>query len=257
MARVVDFKIESSTPVFDGTSYGVSVTYECIDALATIAVDPKAPENAVIVGLDKAPKDKNGDVVFSTEVSILRPTDEAKRSPFLFYEVVNRGRNLSFKLLDDASAAGIPSKPEDAGDGFLLKHGDTLVWNGWQPGLPNKLMNINLPVEEGVTATSREQAIFDKPGKIGTLKLSYPAASLDVSKATLTVRNNETGEQTTPKGLSFKYVSPTEIEITRPEGMSNGAIYEFIYQVKNPVPAGLGMAGIRDVVSFLRGNPRP
>ncbi|WP_245926628.1 alpha/beta hydrolase domain-containing protein [Breoghania corrubedonensis] len=254
-ARVIDFKIQSSGSVFDGQSYGDAGTYERIDAIATIAVDPKAPENAVIVGIDKAPKDKNGDVVFSAEVSILRPAEAAKRSPFLFYEVTNRGRNLSFELLNDSHSAGIPSKPEDAGDGFVLEHGDTVVWNGWQPGLPDKLMNITLPVEEGVAGTSREQIIFDKPGATGTLKLSYPAADLDPAKATLTVRTNDTDKAETPKDLGFKYVSETEVEITRPADAPAGAIYEFVYPAKNPVPAGLAMAAIRDVVSFLRGNP--
>ena len=254
-ARVVDFKIQSTEPVFDGQAYGNAGTYERIDALATIAINPKTPGNAVIVGLDKAPKDKNGDVVFSTEVSILRPTDEAGRSPFLFYEVVNRGRNLSFQLLADSHSADIPSKAEDAGDGFVLEHGDTVVWNGWQPGLPDKLMNITLPVEQGVTGISREEIIFDKPGKTGKLELTYPAANLDPAKAKLTVRTNEADKATTPKGLSFKYVSETEIEITRPADAPAGAIYEFVYKAKDPVPAGLGMAAIRDVVSFLRGNP--
>ena len=254
-ARVIDFKIQSSGPVFDGQSYGDAGTYERIDAIATIAVDPKAPENAVIVGLDKAPKDKNGDVVFSTEVYILRPSEAAKRSPFLFYEIVNRGRNLAFFALDGAHSNSIPSSAKDAGDGFLPAHGDTIVWNGWQPHLADKLVNIDLPVEKGVTSMSREQAIFDKAGETGTIKLTYPAADLDPAKAKLTVRTDDADKAETPKGLTFKYVSPSEIEITRPADAPAGAIYEFIYPAKDPVPAGLGMAAIRDVVSFLRGNP--
>ena len=254
-ARVIDFKIQSSGPVFDGQSYGNAGTYERIDAVATIAVDPKAPENAVIVGIDKAPTDENGDVVFSTEVSILRPSEAAKRSPFLFYEIVNRGRNLAFSALDGAHSNSIPSSAEDAGDGFLPAHGDTIVWNGWQPHLADKLMNIDLPVEKGVTGMSREQAIFDKAGETGTIKLTYPAADLDPAKATLTVRTDDADKAETPKGLTFKYVSPSEIEITRPADAPAGAIYEFVYPAKDPVPAGLGMAAIRDVVSFLRGNP--
>ncbi|WP_321335418.1 alpha/beta hydrolase domain-containing protein [Breoghania sp.] len=255
MSRVIDFKIESTGPAIEGTSFGEVGAYERIDAIATIAVKPDDPANAGIVGLDKAPRDKHGDVVFTSEVSILRPSDENSRSPFLFYEVPNRGRNLSFMLLNASHSSAVPTKPEDAGDGFLLSQGDTIVWNGWQPFLGEKLLNVTLPVEKGVTGISREQKIFDKPGETGTLKLTYPAADLDPAKAKITVRVNDTDEATTPKDLSFKYVSENEVEITRPASMPAGAIYEFIYPAKDAVPAGLSMAGIRDVVSFLRGNP--
>src|SRR5258708_1064226 len=47
-------------------------------------------------------------------------------------------------------------------------------------------------------------------------------------------------------------------------GFDSGAIYEFIYQAKDPIVMGIGFAVTRDVVSFLRyeaaddnGNPNP
>ncbi|WP_430513354.1 alpha/beta hydrolase domain-containing protein [Pannonibacter phragmitetus] len=58
----------------------------------------------------------------------------------------------------------------------------------------------------------------------------------------------------TPEDLTFKYVSNTEIEITRPAGMDAGAIYDFVYPAEGSVPSGLAFAATRDVISFLRGN---
>ncbi len=230
-------------------------TYDRIDATATFAIDPKSPRVANIVDIDKVPLNDQGEIVFSTEVSILQPTNAAKKSGLLFYEVPNRGRNLSFMLLNRSNSSAIPQKAGDAGDGFLMLRGDTVVWSGWQSDLPASAINLNLPVLKDITGPSREQFIFDKSGTTGKGKLTYPAADLDPAKATLTVRQNENDPRTTPAGLSFKYVSPTEIEITRPAGMDAGAIYDFVYPATNPVPQGLAFAATRDVVSFLRGNP--
>ncbi|MEH0075790.1 alpha/beta hydrolase domain-containing protein [Pannonibacter sp. Pt2] len=253
-ARVTGFQIQSTSPAFEGATFADTGAYERIDAIATIAVDPDAPANAGIVDLDKAPRNAKGEVEFTTEVFILRPADAKKQSPFLFYEVPNRGRNLSFTLLNRAQASGVPAKAEDAGDGFLMNRGSTVVWSGWQFDVPEAGINITLPKLPGVKGTSREQMIFDKPGETGKIPLTYAAADLDPSKARLTVRATPEDAPATPEGLTFKYVSNTEIEITRPAGLDAGAIYDFVYPAEGSVPLGLAFAATRDVISFLRGN---
>ncbi|MBD8892224.1 alpha/beta hydrolase domain-containing protein [Roseibium litorale] len=253
-ARVTGFQIQASSPAFEGQTFGGTGAYERIDAIATIAVNPDAPANAGIVDLGKAPRNAKGEVEFTTEVFILRPADAGKQSPFLFYEVPNRGRNLSFMLLNRTEGSGVPAKAEDAGDGFLMNRGDTVVWSGWQSDLPEAAINITLPTLPDVKGTSREQMIFDKPGETGKISLTYPVADMNPSKAKLTVRATPDDAPSTPEGLTFKYVSNTEIEITRPAGMDAGAIYEFVYPAEGSVPAGLAFAATRDVISFLRGN---
>lgn len=255
LARVTSFEILSEKPIFDGKSFGKVGTYERIDAKASFAVDPKSPRLSGIVGLDKAPTNKAGEVEFSTEVSILRPVDAAHRSGLMLYEVANRGRNLSFMLLNLSGTVGIPATAADAGDGFLMERGDTVVWSGWQTDLAPDLLNLDLPKLPDVTGISREQFIFDKPGATGKGTLTYPAASMDPAGAKLTVREKEGDAPTTPEGLSFKFVSPTEIEIDRPANMDAGAIYEFVYTAKDAVPSGLAFVATSDVNSFLRGNP--
>jgi hypothetical protein len=54
------------------------------------------------------------------------------------------------------------------------------------------------------------------------------------------------------------------VRITRPPGFDAGAIYEFIYEARDPIVMGLAFAATRDVVSFLRyetqdstGEPNP
>ena len=254
-ARVTEVDVMSTTTVFDGKTYGAGGAYERIDAIASFAVDPASPRAQAIVDIDKAPVNGAGEVEFSTEVVILRPVATAKRSSTLFYEVPNRGRNLSFMALNRATSVKIPSTLEDAGDGFLLSHGYTLVWSGWQSDLSDDLLNLTLPKAEGVTGQSREEFIFDKAEAVSTATLTYPAADLDPAKATLTVRQKEADQRQTLDGLSFRYLSPTEIEITRPAEMDAGAIYEFIYPAKDAVPSGLAFIALSDLVSFLRGHP--
>lgn len=254
LARVTGFEVKSSAPAFEGTAFEGAGAYERIDAIASFAVDPTSPRYSGIVDIDKAPVNAAGEIVFSTEVSILRPSDPARRSPFMLYEVPNRGRNLSFLLLNRGESTAVPEKADDAGDGFLMQRGDTIVWSGWQTDLPKKFLNLELPVLPDVTGLSREQFIFDKAGETGSGTLTYAAADLDPSKATLTVRARESDEPKQAEGLAFRYLSPTEIEITRPAGMDAGAIYDFVYPAKDAVPSGLAFAATSDLVSFLRGN---
>src|SRR5205085_8929931 len=82
--------------------------------------------------------------------------------------------------------------------------------------------------------------------------LSYPAADLDPAHAKLTVRQREADPRVTPAGLEFKFDGPNKITIKRPESFDAGAIYELIYEAKDPKVMGLGFAATRDLISFLR-----
>jgi len=46
-------------------------------------LDPKAPENTVIVDLDKAPRNVRGMVEYEVDIFILRPADAAKGNGIL------------------------------------------------------------------------------------------------------------------------------------------------------------------------------
>jgi len=56
----------------------------------------------------------------------------------------------------------------------------------------------------------------------------------------------------TPADMSWSYTGDSQIRIVRPQGFDGGAIYEFVYQAKDPIVMGLGFAAMRDVISFLR-----
>ncbi|WP_374629837.1 alpha/beta hydrolase domain-containing protein [Pannonibacter indicus] len=251
-ARVTGFTIVSQRPVFEGRTFGAVGAYERIDAIAEFAVDPDEPRLDAIVGVDDAPVNAQGDVEFSANVTILKPADPARASGLLFYEIANRGRSISPILLNLAPGASVPDKAADAGDGFQMLRGDTIVWSGWQADVAPGLFRITLPVLEGKTGLAREQVVFDRLEDSSTLALKFPMASLDPSAIRVTV---QAGPDAPAVPLAFVIDNESQITVTRSKDHDAGAIHEVVYTAKNPVPAGLGFAAVSDLNSFLRGLP--
>jgi Alpha/beta hydrolase domain len=255
-AKLVKFEIiRVESPAFEGRSFGSVGTYDRILARATIAVSPDDPHNRIIVDLDRAPRNAQGLVEAVTDVEILRPSVAANGNRRLFYEVLNRGSKLGFALFNDVpTVVNDLVKATDAGNGFLMNRGYTVVWSGWQgdivPGAGR--MTFAPPVVPDITGLAREDFIFDHTDNPASATLSYPAADLDPAHTRLSVRQREADPRATPAGLEVKFESPTKISIRRPDGFDAGAIYEFIYTAKDPKVMGLGFAATRDVVSFLR-----
>jgi hypothetical protein len=255
-AKVTRFEIIRVEPAFAGRSFGATGPYEKITARATLGVDPADRHNSIVVDLDRAPRNAAGLVEAVSEVVILRPANPSKPNRRLLFEAVNRSRILELALFNDAMDTSEMTTAEEAGNGFLMNQGYTLVWAGWQGDLPSAKGRLVMspPVVPGVTGLSREEYIFDNLTNPMTASLTYPAADLDPAHAALTVREREADPRATPADLSFTYDGPGKIRIARPAGFDAGAIYELIYTAKDPKPMGLGFVAARDVVSFLRND---
>jgi hypothetical protein len=253
-AKVLSFEVLKVEPAFAGESFGAIGAYEKVTARATIGVDPADPRNAGIVDLALAPRGASGLVEATSEVEILRPVDGAKANGSLLYEAVNRGRKLGVGLFDDAPQSNALGAAADAGNGFLMRQGYTIVWSGWQGDVPagEGRLTVAVPVVPGVTGFSREEWVFDTTTNPAVASLTYPATDLDPAHARLTVREREADARASPADLQFAFVSPTRISVTRPQGFDAGAIYELVYTAKDPMVLGLGFAATRDVVAFLR-----
>jgi alpha/beta hydrolase family protein len=254
-AKIVKFDIaRTESPAFEGRTFGTVGTYDRIIARATLAVAPDDPYNSIIVDLDRAPRNEQGLVEAVTDVEILRPTVAANGNRRLLYDVLNRGNKLVLALFNDAVPVNDLTRAADAGNGFLMDRGFTMVWSGWQgdiaPG--GGRMTFSPPVVAGVTGLAREDYIFDHLDNPTMATLSYPSADLDPAKAKLSVRARETDARATPADLTFAFEGANKISILRPDGYDAGAIYEFIYLAKAPKVMGLGFAATRDIVSFLR-----
>ncbi len=250
-AEVAGFELTARAPALGGRSFGAAGTAEMITGRATLALDPTLPQNMTIVDLDQAPRDAKGRVGASTDVVILRP---ARPNGTLLFEVLNRGRKLIPGWAQDTQAAqGVRlQQPEDAGNGFLLEQGFTLVWAAWQGDTPRaaNTPGLDLPIAAGLTGFSREELTFDGTSGPKRATLAYPAA--DPARARLVMRTSADAPPTTPAGLGYVFIDPSTIEVTPPENASAAALYEFSYQARDPKPFGIGLAAIRDVTSFLR-----
>ena len=259
---------ERETPVFGGAQFGAVGAYECLHGTVYGALDPEHPLNIGITNLDKAPR--SGLVEYQSEFRILKPIKQPRGGGFLIYDVANRGNQPILPRLNGAPEGG---RPQHAGNGFLMRHGFTVVWSGWQGDVPpgNDRLIARFPVVPDVTGIVREEFIAEATGLLGDnnieevsddrfiATLVYPVA--DTAGATLTVREREGDPRIRPAGLAWRLVDDHHIEISRPTayGFDPGAIYEFIYRARDPMVMGIGFAAIRDLVSFLRyeadGNP--
>ncbi|MGZ5803110.1 MAG: alpha/beta hydrolase domain-containing protein [Xanthobacteraceae bacterium] len=254
-AKVVKFEVvRVDSPAFEGRTFGTVGTYDRIIARVTIAVDADNAHNAVIADIFRAPRNEDGLVEAVTDVEILRPTNAAKANRRLLYDVVNRGNKVMLGYFNDAPRTNNPVRAADAGSGFLMNQGYTLVWSGWQGDLSasNGLLAIAVPTVPRVTGLSREEFIFDNTQNPVMASLTYPAADPEAPEAQVTVREYEGDNRATPTDLAIKFTAADQIAVTRPAGFDAGAIYELIYRAKEPKVMGLGFAATRDVVAFLR-----
>jgi hypothetical protein len=260
-------RIESA---FDGLSFSGVGPYEKVIGRAWAEADPMHRLNAGIVNLGTAPTDAAGRVEYGCDFYLLRPADLRRGNGRIFYDVVNRGNKLALNNLNDAPRVNDPATAADAGNGFLMRQGYSLLWSGWQGDLDegDDLLRARLPVAtEGgapIVATNRDEFIFEHTRSPVTVPLSYPAQALDQRTATLTVRQREQDARTVLSSEHWRFKSNTRIEIIRPTAFDAGAIYEFIYRARDPIVMGLGFAAVRDLVAFMRhdsvdadGRPNP
>jgi hypothetical protein len=256
--RVTELRLGAPEPFASGTQFGGAGAYERLTGTAKGELDPADPRNKGIVNLAKAPRNARGMVEYETEIFMLRPADPAKASGKLVYEVNNRGRKfLPHWLMDAAKATNDPKTAEDAGNGFFLRRGYTVVWSGWDPDAPraNDGMAMTVPTPEPpVVRTIRDELVNGTRGPLrDAFALTYPAASLEPGEARLTMRRKEAYPATEIPATGWKFENARTIRLlpegTRPEP---GALYELSYKAKNPKVLGIGFAATRDLVARLR-----
>ena len=225
-AEVARFEVLSRQPQASG---------ELITARATIALDPRDAHNAAIVDLGSAPRNAQGRVEATTDVTILRPVHPMG---VLLVDLPNRGNVVGLRYFDDESA------------GFLASRGVTVIEVGWQGDVASGVV-FQPPIARGLTGRARETWTFSDDGLIQRVKLSYPAAA--DPKAWIAVHLRPDAAATTLPGLSVRFVDPQTVEITRPPELTKpGPVFELIYTATDPKVMGMGFAAVRDVVAFLK-----
>lgn len=264
-ARLTEINVTAVEPFAEGAVFGKTGAYERVLGTFKGELDPADPRNRVIVNLDKAPRNTAGRIEYEADFFMLRPADAARGNRKILHDVTNRGRkNLHWRLTDArlATPAGAndPRTAQDAGNGLFFRMGYTMVWNGWDPGAPRSNSGMGMkPVIATNDGAAIVRLIRDELMSGGrgpqrkTFRLTHEAATLDQSRATLTVRRNESDARRPIAADGWAYIKPNEIRLL-PEGTlpEPGSLYEFHYPAKNPRVLGIGLAATRDLISFLR-----
>jgi hypothetical protein len=260
----------SQMPTFAGTTFGAVGTYDKIRGTASGTLDPKDPKNAVITDIALAPVDANGLVEYNMDFYILKPTDLTKGNHKVFFELPNRG-GKQYGALNLSGGGNDPTTAADAGTAFLQNEGYTIVWGGWEPTVSraNNSMGVTVPVAVNADGSAITGPVYEyiENDNATTMSATLPYAtnSTDTTLATLTVKQHLTDAATPVPSTGWTWTSPTTIALL-PAGtpFTQSAIYELVYTAKNPWVAGVGLAAIRDLASFLRnatadtaGTPNP
>ena len=261
-ARITKITVASRVPAFNNQSFGTAGRFEKIKGIATGEIDPADRRNALITDIQFAPKNANGRVEYRTNFTMVKPVDMSKSAGVLFYNIVNRGNH------------GGPAEFHvggDPGDGFLYKLGQVVLWSGWQGDIPlstdgSDREGIELPVapvtgpvwDRILNASGNTQSL---PGAVGRMP-----ASLDTARAKLISATSET-----PAGVKSGVVTyaasdwafadcrtvpfpgtPDPTRICLRNTFNPALLYEVVYTAKDPFVLGVGMAAMRDVISFFR-----
>lgn len=265
---VTRLEVRARGPYADGVTFGEAGAYERIDGTIHFAVDPAHPANALIVDLDKARRDDQGYVHFTADFCLLQPVDPAKANRRLLFEVLNRGRKLIPRMLNHAAPTPVPTEEIDPGDGFLLRHGWTLAWCGWQWDVISSpaLMGIDVPqaVDEAGKPIHGEMVLQFQPNARSYNKLladrvhrPYPAADIDDPDATLTVRDWSDGPRTKIPRDQWRFArggtdpTPDDTNIWLRTEFKPGKVYELVYRTRRCPVVGAGLLAVRDTTAFL------
>ena len=275
-AEVVALHILKREPFAGGQVFGNVGPYEQITAIARFAIDPKDARNRVIIDLDLAPKNAGGKVEFASDVVILAPKDPAKGNGAIFYDVNNRGNKLALGMFNRPPGGPGPDAKNPAGDGFLMRRGYTVVWSGWigelLPGDGRLLLQAPQAREKGKLVHGLVRQEMSSDANVKSMPLSrrpnhgsYAPAKDAEATAILTKRMHEKDKHVLAYDGTWKLVRMPMREVkdgapgTLPEirlelvgGFEPGVLYELSYEGEGSLVQGVGFAGVRDLISFLR-----
>jgi hypothetical protein len=241
----------TARPFQGGRPFGEVGPYEELVGEAEFAVDPLHPLNQVIVDLPLAPRDPEGRVRFAADVRILRPTERPQGNGGLFLDVVNRGTSIFPRMLEPG-----PMGPStDVTEGFLLRRGFTVVSCGWQHDVPRGNGRFGLTAPEaqldGQRLTGQVSTMRTIDAPTTTLSLDSTYVPIDSATGTLVERDSPTSPGRAIPRDRWRFTDGRH-EISCADGFVLGKTYELTYTAVGAPVTGIGLVGLRDVVSYLR-----
>jgi len=245
-------EIGGRSVILNGQALGEAGAYERIAGTVRFGLDPKLAPNRMVRDLDFAAVNAAGEVECLADFSMLKPVDAAKGNGTVLFEVSNRGGQGMLARFDFARGpAG------EFGDKWLLERGYTLVWLGWEWDVPAgdvAALHFAAPHfrPDALPADGLVRSEFTPNSAVTRLPLGdRNQDAIPVARAAaLYVGDAAGGRKVIPAAKWHLGADGKSVEMAG--GFQAGQLYEFVYQGKDPVVAGTGLAAARDWVSFLK-----
>jgi hypothetical protein len=272
--EVVRVEIRSRVPFAGGHAFKGGGAYEKIVGRLHLEVDPLLAPNQSITDLKLAARNRRGRVEFWSDFFVLKPVELRRGNGRLLFDVNNRGNKLAMWTFNEARGND-PTTLADAGNGFLMEQGYTLVSCGWNgdvmPGADRMLAGLPVALAaDGRSITGpihveicRDERVFSTPfyWTPWGYSASYLPANPDHRQARLTMRPRRDAPAVEIPHDRWAFgrwehdrLVPDLTHLYVKEGLRPGWLYELVYVAKDPRVTGLGAATVRDCVSFFRYN---
>jgi len=250
-AQLTRVEIQSSEVLSDAA---VDFTYTAVTGVMHLTLDPQDSNNAAIVDIEYAPVNDAGLVEYAADFELLVPSVEIANGGLL-YNVNNRGNSR------------VP--PEESLQHPLSELGFTYLVTGWINEITPRsgAARLKAPIvgtsADPITGPVRYEVSVSSPSNdisiAGGGHLAYAPTDAGLRDATLTRRLYQEDPRVPVERDSFALTVTDVADHNQPQislhldgGFEPGYIYELIYEAKDPVLSGAGMAAIRDVVSLIR-----
>lgn len=262
LAAVTRIEIKSREPYADGRVFDGVGAYEKIRGTAFFAVDPKHGANQQVIDIELAPRNDAGLVEFSADVEWLAPKDLLKGNGAVLYDVNNRGNKVALGQFNGGA------------DEFLMRKGYIVLWSGWiaetHPGGGRLRLQAPMAIENGkpVVGIVRAEVVVDAPAERHTLSQwanqgSFEPTERGEREGVLTWREREKEARVVIPRAQWRLEKRNieengersllpQIDLIVSGGFRPGYIYELVYEAQGSIVQGLGLAGIRDLISFLK-----
>ena len=258
-AEVTRVSILSKALVAGGASFGRVGPYEKLIGRVEIALDPDDAHNAGVVDLEHASREDDGRVHFAADLHVLRPVDTSRGNGTLLFDAATGGNKFALMEFNRAPRRNDPTDEADFGDGFLMRHGYTVVWVGWQFDVGESPL-VGLEAPEAVLPQDASPPILRTTIEVNALvpdvtprNMPYPPADTDDDASSLSVRNAfwDTGTALPREQWNLVFHDGA-VTVALAGGFEPGRIYELAYEPARAWVAGVGLAVIRDVASVFR-----
>jgi alpha/beta hydrolase family protein len=260
-ASVSRIVVQSREDVLGGRPFGAAGSYEKLVGVVELALDPANAANAAIVDLARAPKDASGRVTASANFMVLRPKSMPRERAVALLEVSNRGGKAALPYFARAVWSADPTSGAELGDALPLRLGLTLIWVGWQFDVPRRdgVLRLDAPVatDDGRPIEGLVRSDWTVDERTVSLQLGhrghrpYPVADPEHRDNVLTERDGRLEPRRVVPRDQWRFVEG-DTRITRAGGFEPGKIYELVYRARDPVVVGIGLAVVRDVMSYAK-----